>query len=161
MVDASHEQFTDETETGLLEGICIAGGEKHDFLIWFSKSSKYACALFSWLSPQYILSLKLFFFFFSRPSTKHDIFYSYQCGKLEEGCTRALKTCALCGLGPANVEVSVEKTRLMGGGRSLACSVMKRVPNPLGSHGPCTTVSISMGTSPQLPELPAPSFRWN
>lgn len=116
------------------------------------------CIIFLTLTSIYAFIKVFCFVLFSRPSTKHDIFYSYQCGKLEEGCTRALKTRALCGLGPANVEVSVEKTRLMGGGRSLACSMMKRVPNPLGSHGPCTTVSISMGTSPQLPELPAPSF---
>lgn len=36
MVDPSHEQFTacslDETVTGLLELICITGGENNDFL---------------------------------------------------------------------------------------------------------------------------------
>ena len=42
MVDPSHEQFTacslDETATGLLELICITGGENHDFLYRRRKS---------------------------------------------------------------------------------------------------------------------------
>lgn len=40
-------------------------------------------------------------------------FYSYRCGKLEEGCIGAFKTRVPCGLGAAHVGVYVEEMWLM------------------------------------------------